>query len=240
MGFSDASPCSHVFHYKCIRPLLNQHYPGFSCPLCRTFANLEEDVETEDAWEIASKRQSVISRRTSSHSLRNGSAVDVVAAVTTGAMPLGDSVASIDELLAPVVNEANDQESEETSSVSSRPGLGRHDTAVALSATHPTGVESPSVIEEEGSHATTNPMSIGNGPSPAPTENGISTAASMAQTPRNDVFLSTLAIPQMNGRVSPESVGGSGANSSRISSEIAEEPAAEAAAGEEDTFVLES
>ncbi|ORY29663.1 hypothetical protein BCR39DRAFT_558997 [Naematelia encephala] len=64
------APCSHVFHYKCIRPLLMQHHPGFSCPLCRTFANLEEDVETEDAWEIASRRASVISRRPSNHSIR--------------------------------------------------------------------------------------------------------------------------------------------------------------------------
>ena len=41
------APCSHVFHYKCIRPMLNLHHPGFSCPLCRTFANLEEDVEVD-------------------------------------------------------------------------------------------------------------------------------------------------------------------------------------------------
>lgn len=41
------APCSHVFHYKCIRPLLVKHHPGFSCPLCRTFANLEEDVEVD-------------------------------------------------------------------------------------------------------------------------------------------------------------------------------------------------
>ncbi|KAI0691437.1 hypothetical protein BC835DRAFT_1547369 [Cytidiella melzeri] len=41
------APCSHAFHYKCIRPLLEQHHPAFSCPLCRTFANLEEDVEVE-------------------------------------------------------------------------------------------------------------------------------------------------------------------------------------------------
>ena len=41
------APCSHVFHYKCIRPMLIMHHPGFSCPLCRTFANLEEDVEVE-------------------------------------------------------------------------------------------------------------------------------------------------------------------------------------------------
>ena len=37
------APCSHAFHYKCIRPLLETHHPAFSCPLCRTFANLEEE-----------------------------------------------------------------------------------------------------------------------------------------------------------------------------------------------------
>ena len=41
------APCSHTFHYKCIRPLLECHHPAFSCPLCRTFADLEEDVEVE-------------------------------------------------------------------------------------------------------------------------------------------------------------------------------------------------
>lgn len=41
------APCSHAFHYKCIRPLLEAHQPAFSCPLCRTFANLDEDVEVE-------------------------------------------------------------------------------------------------------------------------------------------------------------------------------------------------
>ncbi|KAH8834888.1 hypothetical protein DL96DRAFT_1701905 [Flagelloscypha sp. PMI_526] len=41
------APCSHTFHYKCIRPLLEQHHPSFSCPLCRTYADLEEDVEVD-------------------------------------------------------------------------------------------------------------------------------------------------------------------------------------------------
>lgn len=45
------APCSHTFHYKCIRPLLETHHPAFSCPLCRTFADLEEDVEVEVPWE---------------------------------------------------------------------------------------------------------------------------------------------------------------------------------------------
>ncbi|KII85624.1 hypothetical protein PLICRDRAFT_115782 [Plicaturopsis crispa FD-325 SS-3] len=43
------APCSHAFHYKCIRPLLETHHPAFSCPLCRTFADLEDDVEVEAA-----------------------------------------------------------------------------------------------------------------------------------------------------------------------------------------------
>lgn len=45
------APCSHTFHYKCIRPLLENHHPAFSCPLCRTFADLEEDVEVEIEYE---------------------------------------------------------------------------------------------------------------------------------------------------------------------------------------------
>ncbi|KIK65677.1 hypothetical protein GYMLUDRAFT_70767 [Collybiopsis luxurians FD-317 M1] len=46
------SPCSHTFHYKCIRPLIEKHYPGFCCPLCRTYGDLEEDVEVELEEEI--------------------------------------------------------------------------------------------------------------------------------------------------------------------------------------------
>ncbi|KAJ9108126.1 hypothetical protein QFC19_002593 [Naganishia cerealis] len=53
------APCSHVFHYKCIRPMLQLHHPGFSCPLCRTFHDLEADVEVDDAWEVASRRASL-------------------------------------------------------------------------------------------------------------------------------------------------------------------------------------
>lgn len=40
-----SAPCSHVYHYRCIRPLLNQHFPSFSCPLCRTYSDLDASVE---------------------------------------------------------------------------------------------------------------------------------------------------------------------------------------------------
>ncbi|KAG1147347.1 hypothetical protein G6F37_003964 [Rhizopus arrhizus] len=42
------SPCAHVFHFGCIRPLLKS-YPGFQCPLCRTYSDLEQISVTENA-----------------------------------------------------------------------------------------------------------------------------------------------------------------------------------------------
>ncbi|KAJ7849520.1 hypothetical protein B0H14DRAFT_2765366 [Mycena olivaceomarginata] len=47
------APCSHMFHYKCLHPLLHSAFrwvltPSDSgCPLCGTIADLEEDVEAE-------------------------------------------------------------------------------------------------------------------------------------------------------------------------------------------------
>ncbi|RKP36826.1 SMAD/FHA domain-containing protein, partial [Dimargaris cristalligena] len=38
------APCSHCFHFKCIKPIIFTN-TGFSCPLCRTFADLEAPVE---------------------------------------------------------------------------------------------------------------------------------------------------------------------------------------------------
>lgn len=44
------SPCSHTYHFKCIRPLL-QSYPGFQCPICRQYSDLEANVATEEEEE---------------------------------------------------------------------------------------------------------------------------------------------------------------------------------------------
>lgn len=41
------APCSHVFHFKCLRPIVFQNYPGFSCPLCRSYFDLEASVAIE-------------------------------------------------------------------------------------------------------------------------------------------------------------------------------------------------
>ncbi|KAM0278191.1 hypothetical protein ACHAQH_005304 [Verticillium albo-atrum] len=46
------APCSHTWHYKCIRALLNTpQYPIFVCPNCRMAADLEADIEDPEDWE---------------------------------------------------------------------------------------------------------------------------------------------------------------------------------------------
>ncbi|KAK5104843.1 hypothetical protein LTR62_002782 [Meristemomyces frigidus] len=47
------APCSHVWHYKCVRNLIHgPNYPNFLCPNCRFMADLEADVEPEDEYEV--------------------------------------------------------------------------------------------------------------------------------------------------------------------------------------------
>ncbi|KAL2024704.1 hypothetical protein VTK56DRAFT_6905 [Thermocarpiscus australiensis] len=46
------APCSHTWHYKCIRSLLSSpSYPIFICPNCRAAADLEAEVEDPEEWE---------------------------------------------------------------------------------------------------------------------------------------------------------------------------------------------
>jgi E3 ubiquitin-protein ligase DMA1/2 len=47
------APCSHTWHYKCIRALLQgPTFPIFVCPNCRATADLEADVEEPEEWEL--------------------------------------------------------------------------------------------------------------------------------------------------------------------------------------------
>lgn len=47
------APCSHSYHFKCIRPLFDS-YPGFQCPICRTYSDLDASVAME-AEEVIEK-----------------------------------------------------------------------------------------------------------------------------------------------------------------------------------------
>jgi pSer/pThr/pTyr-binding forkhead associated (FHA) protein len=42
------SPCSHCWHYKCIRPIVVKSYPQFLCPNCRETCDLEADLEESE------------------------------------------------------------------------------------------------------------------------------------------------------------------------------------------------
>lgn len=39
------APCSHVWHYKCIRSVIYPNWPNFQCPNCRAYADLEAEVD---------------------------------------------------------------------------------------------------------------------------------------------------------------------------------------------------
>ncbi|KAK1084088.1 hypothetical protein LTR33_002869 [Friedmanniomyces endolithicus] len=46
------APCSHVWHYQCVRNLIHgPHYPNFLCPNCRFMADLEADIEPPEEME---------------------------------------------------------------------------------------------------------------------------------------------------------------------------------------------
>ncbi|GAN01323.1 SMAD/FHA domain-containing protein [Mucor ambiguus] len=52
------APCSHSFHFKCCYPLL-QNYPGFNCPLCRSYADLNANVaiDTDEVAQMLKSQQ---------------------------------------------------------------------------------------------------------------------------------------------------------------------------------------
>ncbi|EAQ91155.1 hypothetical protein CHGG_03090 [Chaetomium globosum CBS 148.51] len=54
------APCSHTWHYKCIRSLLSSpSFPIFICPNCRAAADLEAEVEDPEEWEQLSDEGAV-------------------------------------------------------------------------------------------------------------------------------------------------------------------------------------
>lgn len=41
------APCSHSWHYQCVRRLVSSTYPQFVCPNCRAICDLEADLDSE-------------------------------------------------------------------------------------------------------------------------------------------------------------------------------------------------
>ena len=93
------APCSHAFHYKCVRPLLLQG-PYFLCPMCRTYADLDASVSVDNlaAMRSASHGDRIIGTSIHSTLLSNAGRCSVAAppgvqlAGHVGGMPGGPNV----------------------------------------------------------------------------------------------------------------------------------------------------
>jgi len=176
----------------------------------RTFANLEEDVETEDAWEIASRRASVISRRPSNHSIRLPPTSDRAPAHPGADAPdgepstvvgFGDTGASIDDLLAGDSGSNSSQSAAMANSTTLHhplpPALLRQMTAVQaddevdMPQTGYSGAAS-TLYTDSSSGQNTSTGTIDARAIPSFAVDPFSSAADV-QTPMNDTFLSTLA-----------------------------------------------
>ncbi|KAK3295768.1 uncharacterized protein B0H64DRAFT_323343 [Chaetomium fimeti] len=58
------APCSHTWHYKCIRSLLSSpSFPIFICPNCRAAADLEAEVEDPEEWEQLDSDEGAIAQQ---------------------------------------------------------------------------------------------------------------------------------------------------------------------------------
>lgn len=97
------SPCSHSYHYKCIRPLLSS-YPGFQCPICRHYSDLEASVATEEEEEekviLADKIRPVLTNATESTTVEASTSNEQQTTIDSGlalASPSHENIAEEDE-----------------------------------------------------------------------------------------------------------------------------------------------
>ncbi|CAG8503582.1 2501_t:CDS:2 [Ambispora gerdemannii] len=115
------APCSHVFHYKCIRPILVSHHPGFLCPLCRSFADLEANIENQVDWEQLLAEEESAAKKDGNVTSTAGGASSVTA--TCGAAVSTTSeraiLHQIDDQNSAVANQTfNRQENDNTNNIS--------------------------------------------------------------------------------------------------------------------------
>ncbi|KAJ2732480.1 hypothetical protein IW152_003756 [Coemansia sp. BCRC 34962] len=128
------APCSHCFHFKCVKPILFTS-TGFSCPLCRTYADLEASVTIdENEMDVDAKlppvvlppavqQQSAVALVAAAEDAvaaaetRHGAARDDVAVVVGG----GQAISRDDANATPVPNEQAALDSFGTTPVGSMP-----------------------------------------------------------------------------------------------------------------------
>ncbi|KAI0406597.1 SMAD/FHA domain-containing protein [Xylaria palmicola] len=102
------APCSHTWHYKCIREMLHgPSWPIFMCPNCRATADLDAEIEEppaewqqvpEDIMEEKAAGETAQNTIAAPESLPNG---DALARMTTEGGDAGDITMQMDNTAAP-------------------------------------------------------------------------------------------------------------------------------------------
>ena len=134
------APCSHVWHYKCIRPILQgPTSPHFLCPNCRAVADLDAEVDEvggEWAFEIDGKCNG-IDNTVFESKLESGSIIGVAAPMN----PSGPMASKSSDNIAPSFNVT---ESLRENGGSNPMGLPQPELAEVTAATHGQASSSPS------------------------------------------------------------------------------------------------
>ncbi|KAF9963675.1 hypothetical protein BGZ70_007249 [Mortierella alpina] len=223
------APCSHVYHYKCIRPMLISNHPGFLCPLCRTFADLDDTVEIDDPIdeEIVAEGSAVV--------VENGSHQDSVEQLTdpeqhATTIPPAEVMASPNEVVATgqespsrstltppstasaaaAAAPSSPQRSDSRDSLSSQEGLGSTDDVVpSPSSSALSSASSSQQRIQSSASATVSPMDItGTEPSSGALVNPLdqqSPASAFFMAPSPPMFVSNFGVSPIPFAATPTS-----------------------------------
>ncbi|ROV87618.1 hypothetical protein VSDG_09616 [Cytospora chrysosperma] len=197
------APCSHTWHFKCIRSLLSSpHYPIFICPNCRAAADLEAEVEDPEDWEaledeledagnpeearskeprlesaapVEVSKSSVERIRTSLERARASAAERARSSLERSRTNLPAATIS-----APTLNEAPEvtmSDPVDNHAASEHAPSGGASTPSTMGSSRP---------GHDGSHATSEPLAINGRRTPSPSSGGPVNAHEGPITPRND------------------------------------------------------
>lgn len=198
------APCSHTWHFKCIRALLQgPNYPIFICPNCRAAADLEAEVEDPEDWEELNEELADKEKEVSEDGRTKEPRLDPPAQVEAGRTSVDRIRTSLERARASAAERA--RSSLERTRSTTTPVTAAHGEAVVPSASSSTesvvmhdantgndGASTPPTTDV-ASHVASEPVAIPNATpntrrTPSPGNGGVPTTNGHEGpiTPRND------------------------------------------------------
>lgn len=193
------APCSHVYHYKCIRPMLIANHPGFLCPLCRTFADLEDTVEIDDPIEEPTPLQNAaVVEQEVAEPDSTGEVISAEAATSQQEQTPAEP-ATIEEISTPTQPEWTQSELPAHDEVEAGTPIPSSPTPNAASSPRPASASSSSSGssgQQSSASATVPPMDIAGSGSSMPLDSPIqqSPSAAFLMAPSPPMFVSSFGL----------------------------------------------